>query len=999
MSRLHSSYIEAWPPNTKWSPLLAGALVFCLLLPQASENIAGAQQPNILVILTEDQGAQVSHPAFAQFGSAGVATPNMDALINAGVGFTNGFVSTPVCSASKAAFYTGLHGHTNGIRQNTTNINGPKTLQEDQQIAQSNALYRDARIHEELPTLIEMLRDAGYYSGVTHKLHVAQNHQFPYDSWNSGDPSGSSFNNFLNQAGNQPWFYMANIKNPHQPFITDGESLDNPNSVEVPGHLPNTSTARANWAKYLSAVQAADNIVGDIMQTFDNRGLSDDTVVIFFGDHGPGLHRGKMSPHDFGLRTVMSVSGPGMRTGAIDSSLVFEIDLMPTLLDLAGVERPDLEHGKSLLPLLDAQSPALTEPFRDYVVGEVSANKTGPAGHQERSIYDGEFRLVYRHDLHANRQVNVDLWQNKNNPNANVQYATAAYREIVANSTTYKDEFEMLAQVHNWRFNSAPPQFELYQTASDTWEMNDLADSPQHRATWNRLYTALRVWAHETDDNDTPLQDLWAEGEQVVDNFTPFNVTQDATDPNPYVYVGKTGALDNDPDWKTRRFGGGADFQFSSGVVVAPAGEALATHDALFLLEGQDFEASVQAKLEGADGLGVVFGYQDPDNYFSFELLDGVRTAYGNNDLRLVQHSGGIATELLTIDGLPNAIATEFYDVQVEYDAEQLRLNLEVTDSGLNNVYFGHHTLSEALPGGTLFGINSLSGGGAAFTSFSSQTFDVTRLVGDFNGDGIRDAGDVGLITAAFGAVTPQTAIYNLATPDNVIDQADVDYWQNSLATLVDEPPPAAPPNLTLVVDPDTGEVGIVNQSSVHFTLDAYTIYSEFGGNSLDGEGWNSLQQQGLNGWRESPSITSGLVGRLSELNPLEAIRLAPGETLLLGDAFEVGTTQDLIFEFRGPDGEPLPGDFNNDWIVDLADYAIWRDGLGGEYTAADYAIWKQNYGRTAPPAVTWEGDVMYQSLSTAVAVGSSATVPEPTALAMLVLLVVPITLARTRAT
>ena len=76
-----------------------------------------ATKPNILFILTEDQGAQTGF-----LGTPGLQTPSMDSLARAGVSFNNAFVAYPVCSASKASIYTGLHNHANGLLNNTENF-------------------------------------------------------------------------------------------------------------------------------------------------------------------------------------------------------------------------------------------------------------------------------------------------------------------------------------------------------------------------------------------------------------------------------------------------------------------------------------------------------------------------------------------------------------------------------------------------------------------------------------------------------------------------------------------------------------------------------------------------------------------------------------------------------------------------------------------------------------------------------------------------------------
>jgi len=139
--------------------------VLCAFLVNAASAV---ERHNVLFVLTEDQGAHVG-----LLGTPGLKTPHMDSLAKSGTYFSNAFVAYPVCSASKAAIYTGLHGHTNGILNNTHNFHKPASQVTD---AERNLqLARTNRIRDEFLTLTEILKTNGYYQGGTHKLHVLPN--------------------------------------------------------------------------------------------------------------------------------------------------------------------------------------------------------------------------------------------------------------------------------------------------------------------------------------------------------------------------------------------------------------------------------------------------------------------------------------------------------------------------------------------------------------------------------------------------------------------------------------------------------------------------------------------------------------------------------------------------------------------------------------------------------------------------------------------------------
>ena len=463
---------------------------------------------NVLLILTEDQGAQMG-----ALGTKGLQTPNMDAIAEQGVLFRSAFVAYPVCSPSKGALYTGLYPHTNGLRGLTQNFFFPAAKLTPEQ--SNGPIYRRARIHDSVPTLIEVLHDAGYYTGVSMKLHVAPNEKFPFDEWIRnpeedhcgfiGNPSKDLAVQFIRNAQDKgaPWFLMYNIEQPHRPFRNSDEQhiSVNPAEVEIPPFLPDTPVVRKDWAEYLDYVECADALVGDALVALDETGCSDDTLVIFLGDHGPAFQRGKMTLYDFGLRVPMAIKGPGIQPGAVSDDLVSEIDIMPTILNYLGLQRPDLEHGISLLPTLRGEEGAqgheyiFGEAHHDYIYFAADPEERGPRdqGMQERSIYDGRFHLIYRENLDQPRNVNYDLnqWE---------RWRNRAWDETIAQKDRFPRQYEIVQEQDPLGLGGRPLQFELYDTMEDPYEMTNLAGNADHESEFERLREVLRKWAVETGD-------------------------------------------------------------------------------------------------------------------------------------------------------------------------------------------------------------------------------------------------------------------------------------------------------------------------------------------------------------------------------------------------------------------------------------------------------------------------------------------------------------------
>ena len=465
-------------------------------------------QPNVLLILTEDQGAQMG-----ALGTKWLRTPHMDALARQGVLFTNAFVAYPVCSPSKGALYTGLYPHTNGQRNLTVDFFAPASQLTPEQL--NNPAYQRARIHESVPTLIEMLHQAGYYTGVSMKLHVSPNHKFPYDEW-IRDPKRDSCGHINNpnkdltvdfirnaQRKRAPWFLLYTTSQPHRPFRNSDEEpiTVDPSEVEIPPFLPDTPVVRRDWAEYLDSIKCADKLVGEALDALEETGCADNTLVIFLGDHGPAYQRGKMTLYDFGLRVPMAIRGPGVRAGHVSNDLVSEIDLMPTILDYLDLQRPPVEHGLSLLPILRGEADAkgheyvFGEIHHDYIYFPPSPEQGGARdpGMQERSIHDGRFHLIYRENLDEPRDVNSDMREWKT-------WLNRAWDETIAHKDRFPRQFEFIRQQDPMRLGGRPLQFELYDTKADPHEMTNLSDSAEHEPERDRLFAALRNWAVETKD-------------------------------------------------------------------------------------------------------------------------------------------------------------------------------------------------------------------------------------------------------------------------------------------------------------------------------------------------------------------------------------------------------------------------------------------------------------------------------------------------------------------
>jgi|UniRef100_UPI0037841223 N-sulfoglucosamine sulfohydrolase len=464
-----------------------------LLIFALSSLCLAASQPNILFILTEDQGAHMG-----ALGTTDVKTPHMDALAASAALFRRAYVAYPVCSASKACIMTGLLAHTNGLVNNTNNYLKPAAKLTEAE--KNSPPYLHTRIRSAAPTMIEVLAKAGYHTAVSGKLHVSPNERFPYDDFIPKPAAKQALTGVIKRAAGKPWFFLHNSTTfTHRPFVNSEKqpiSID-PANVNLPSHLPDTPAARRDWAEYLDGVQRNDQVVGEVMAALRESGADSNTLVIFMGDHGPAYPHGKMSPYHLGLQIPLIIRLPGAKP-LVSDALVSELDLLPTLLDLLQIDYASKLHGKSLKPLLEAQSDAKGH---DFIFAEVSGRSLDkPRGMEERSVLDATHQLIVRSRLSEPKVINADLRDMK-------PWINRIYGETLRVKEQFPEAYRILSEMDPHALGGKPPLIELYDLKRDPFELRNLATEPASRPHLDRLMTAFKKWHTETADSAMILPD------------------------------------------------------------------------------------------------------------------------------------------------------------------------------------------------------------------------------------------------------------------------------------------------------------------------------------------------------------------------------------------------------------------------------------------------------------------------------------------------------------
>ena len=456
------------------------AFTACLLaLLSCSQPPPAPSRPNVLFITADDLGLQLGC-----YGDTVIETPQLDAFAASGVQFDVAYVAQASCSPSRSTMFTGLYVHATG------------------QYGLTNASPFALHPHLEDATIPNILKRAGYRTGIIGKLHVNPNasFQFDYRQTNANEARqvkvvAERASEFLAQSGDQPFFLMVNYTDPHayrernaetNEIVSDWTFLDRAEGIPETLVEPSEETVlpfqqidspeqRKRIAGYYNEIKRLDTGVGLLMETLERHGHADNTLVIFIGDHGPPFNRGKTTTYEGGLRVPFLVRWPGVSKPMRSRAMVSTVDILPTILDASGATSDVEMHGRSLRPVLENANAQ----WREFLVGEFHMH--GRPWFPRRAIRDARYKLI--HNLLA------DSARPSSAIDGDIGYSTS--RDERYAGTHIRTAFDTFAE---------PPEFELYDLAQDPWEFRNLAGNPDHAEAEQRLRSALETWRQETDD-------------------------------------------------------------------------------------------------------------------------------------------------------------------------------------------------------------------------------------------------------------------------------------------------------------------------------------------------------------------------------------------------------------------------------------------------------------------------------------------------------------------
>lgn len=437
-----------------------GSALASVTLLASSPRAAGQEQrPNVLWLSCEDIG-----PALGCYGDEEAHTPKLDALAGQGARFDAAFGVCGVCAPNRSCIITGIYPTSLGTQNMRSTVDLPPHIK----------------------CFPEYLRDAGYYCTNNAKT----DYQFapPKSAWDESSRKAHWRNR---PDPSQPFFSVFNFENTHESRVNqppDSRSLvsakralkpeefHDPQDMKLPPYYPDNPVLRKQWANYYDLVTALDYWVGGLLQELEEDGLAENTVVLYWSDHGVGFPRAKRWPYDSGLRVPLIVRWPGrIEPGSLRSDLVSFVDFAPTALSLAGVPVPGHMQGQVFL------GDATPEP-REYIFG--FRDRMDERADHIRAVRDTRFKYLRNYDPYtpyAQRLAYAEKYD--------------FYREL--RRLHESGELEGPERLY-WR--ETKPLEELYDLPADPHELRNLAESEEHAPVLERMRKALDQWMTETVD-------------------------------------------------------------------------------------------------------------------------------------------------------------------------------------------------------------------------------------------------------------------------------------------------------------------------------------------------------------------------------------------------------------------------------------------------------------------------------------------------------------------
>ncbi len=438
-------------------------------------TISADERPNILWFVIDDMSTN-----FSCYGEKTIETPHVDRLAEQGILFTKAYATSPVCSTFRSSLITGMYQNSIGAHHHRSGRG-------------KNKIQLPDGVHP----IPEIFKEAGYFTCIGSGLLNFDFRSLPSKTKRRGktdynfvwDTEMYNSHDWSDRKENQPFFMQVQLhggkirgaaekhyeileKRMMSQFRLKPTSHD---LVELPPYYPNDSVLLRDWATYLDTVKITDWHVGRVIERLKKEGILDNTVIIFFTDHGISHARGKQFLYDEGTHIPLIICGPNVSKGVKRGDLVEHIDIAALSLAAAGIKLPANMEGQDILSLK-------YQPKRFIFAAR---DRCGEAADQIRSVRSKD--LLYIKNFFPDRPHLMP---------SNYKDSKLIIKRL--RDLHLKGKTNTLA--NKLLFSPTRPGEELYLYNQDQWQTKNLAENKKYEKTLYEMRKILTQWMVQTGD-------------------------------------------------------------------------------------------------------------------------------------------------------------------------------------------------------------------------------------------------------------------------------------------------------------------------------------------------------------------------------------------------------------------------------------------------------------------------------------------------------------------
>jgi N-sulfoglucosamine sulfohydrolase len=450
-------------------------IAFILLLGLAG-NASAQNKPNVVLFIADDHTALDC----GAYGSREVRTPNIDQLARQGLLFRNAFAASPTCMPSRAALFTGLMPFRNG--------------------AHANNLAGQSQCREDVLSVPHYLKKLGYRVAQAGKTHFGPKSVFPFERIADSEVPEPGFENnrglhmdlntqvvdewLAHVSTNEPFCLIVCDHSPH--VIWTAQPTYDPAAITVPPNHIDTPELRKSRARYYTDITKMDTNLGRVLASVEKHGFSTNTVFIYTADQGAQWPFAKWGLYDQGIHVPFIARWPGTVTpGATTEAMISFVDVVPTLIELAGGKAPAEVDGKSFLPVLLGKSSRHRE-----VIFATHSQDTGMNSSPMRCVRTARYKYI----LNLSPQIEYTTHMDK----AKDHDGGRDYWDSWVKRAETDPRAAVILKQYHWR-----PREEFYDVLLDPYEVHNLAADPVYADLKNNMSQQLIAWRKQQSDTKT----------------------------------------------------------------------------------------------------------------------------------------------------------------------------------------------------------------------------------------------------------------------------------------------------------------------------------------------------------------------------------------------------------------------------------------------------------------------------------------------------------------